>query len=70
MSPGLNTTFAALVDPFEMSGPAVSKHLKVLERTRPDRARPRSAMETMPLRRGPLKDATEWLGHYRRCWGG
>jgi hypothetical protein len=31
MSPGLNTTFAALADPFEMSGPAVSKHLKVLK---------------------------------------
>jgi DNA-binding transcriptional ArsR family regulator len=57
-----------LAEPFEMSQPAISKHLKVLERAglissgqdaqrRPRRLEPR-----------PLAEATEWLEHYRQLW--
>ena len=57
-----------LAEPFDMSLPAVSKHLKVLERAglvargREAQWRPRR------LEAGPLKDAAEWLEHYRRFW--
>ena len=57
-----------LAAPFEMSLPAISKHLKVLERAglitrgrdaqwRPCRLEPR-----------PLKNAADWLEHYRVFW--
>src|SRR5271167_3437618 len=57
-----------LAEPFEMSLPAVSKHLKVLEhagliaRSREAQWRP------CRLEAGPLKDAADWLEHYRRFW--
>jgi DNA-binding transcriptional ArsR family regulator len=57
-----------LAGPFEMSLPAVSKHLKVLEhaglitRSREAQWRP------CRLEAGPLKDAADWLEHYRRFW--
>lgn len=57
-----------LAEPFEMSLPAVSKHLKVLERAGLI-ARGRDAQwRPCRLKAGPLKDATEWLEHYRRFW--
>ncbi|HEY7690162.1 MAG TPA: metalloregulator ArsR/SmtB family transcription factor [Dongiaceae bacterium] len=54
--------------PFDMSMPAVSKHLRVLEhagliaRSRDGQLRPCRLMA------GPLKDANEWLEDYRRFW--
>ena len=54
--------------PFDMSLPAISKHLKVLEnagliaRSREAQWRP------CRLAPGPLKDAAEWLEEYRRFW--
>ena len=54
--------------PFEMSLPAVSKHLKVLERAGLI-ARGREAQwRPCRLEAGPLKDAADWLEHYRRFW--
>ena len=57
-----------LAGPFEMSLPAISKHLKVLERagliTRGREAQWRPCRP----RAGPLKDAADWLEHYRRFW--
>jgi len=54
--------------PFEMSLPAISKHLKVLEHAGLI-ARGRDA-QWRPCRiaAGPLKDAAEWLEEYRRFW--
>jgi DNA-binding transcriptional ArsR family regulator len=55
-----------LAAPFDMSQPAISKHLKVLERAglisrgRDAQRRPRR------LEAKPLADATEWLENYRR----
>src|SRR5712691_7893841 len=57
-----------LAQPFDMSQPAVSKHLKVLERAglisggRDRQRRPRK------LEPKPLAEATKWLERYRRFW--
>jgi DNA-binding transcriptional ArsR family regulator len=57
-----------LAEPFEMSLPAVSKHLKVLERAGLI-ARGRDAQwRPCRLEAAPLKDAADWLEHYRRFW--
>jgi DNA-binding transcriptional ArsR family regulator len=59
-----------LAKPFEMSQPAVSKHLKVLERAglisrgREAQRRPRR------LEPRPLAEATDWIERYRRIWEG
>jgi DNA-binding transcriptional ArsR family regulator len=61
-------TVTELAAPFRMSLPAVSKHLKVLERagliTRAQEAqwRPRR------LEAAPLKDVSDWVETYRRLW--
>ena len=61
-------TVNELAEPFEMSQPAISKHLKVLERAglvsrgQDAQRRPRR------LEAKPLADATEWLETYRRFW--
>jgi DNA-binding transcriptional ArsR family regulator len=58
----------ALAEPFDMSLPAVSKHLKVLERAGLI-ARGREAQwRPCRLKAAPLKDATDWLERYRRFW--
>jgi DNA-binding transcriptional ArsR family regulator len=57
-----------LAEPFAMSLPAVSKHLKVLERAGLI-ARGRAAQwRPCRLEAGPLKDAADWLEVYRRFW--
>jgi DNA-binding transcriptional ArsR family regulator len=59
---------ATLAAPFAMSSPAISKHLKVLERAglvevgRSAQSRPRKLVAR------PLAEATEWLAHYRPFW--
>jgi DNA-binding transcriptional ArsR family regulator len=61
---------AELAKPFAMSQPAISKHLKVLERAglisrgRDAQRRPRR------LEVKTLAEATEWLEHYRQVWEG
>ena len=57
-----------LAAPFEMSMPAVSKHLKVLERAGLI-ARGREAQwRPCRLQAAPLEDVAGWLQHYRRFW--
>src|SRR3989441_11135772 len=57
-----------LAAPFEMSLPAVSKHLKVLERAGlVARARERQ-WRPARLEAGPLKEVAEWTQAYRRFW--
>ena len=57
-----------LAEPFDMTQPAISKHLKVLERAglisrgRDAQRRPRR------LEARPLAEATEWLERYRQFW--
>src|SRR3990172_5865693 len=57
-----------LAEPFEMSLPAVSKHLKVLERAGLILRGRESQWRPCRLKAGPLKDADEWLERYRRFW--
>ena len=57
-----------LAEPFEMSLPAISKHLKVLERAGLI-ARGREAQwRPCRLEAGPLKDVSNWVEKYRRFW--
>ncbi len=61
-------TVKQLAEPFAMSGPAVSKHLRVLERAgliqrgREAQWRPRT------LDAKPIKRVAEWAGEFRRFW--
>src|SRR5262245_61325306 len=57
-----------LAEPFEMSLPAVSKHLKVLERAGLIARGRQAQWRPGRLEAVPLKDAAEWLEHYRRFW--
>ena len=62
------TSVTEIAEPFEMSLPAISKHLKVLERAGLI-ARGREAQyRPCRLEAGPLKDAAKWIEHYRRFW--
>ena len=57
-----------LAGPFEMSMPAITKHLKVLERAGLI-ARGRDAQwRPCRLEAGPLKDVADWVEHYRTFW--
>lgn len=57
-----------LASPFAMSMPAISKHLKVLERAGLI-ARGREAQwRPCRLQAGPLQDIAGWVEHYRRFW--
>ena len=62
------TSVTELTEPFAMSMPAISKHLKVLERAGLI-ARGRDA-QRRPCRiaASPLKDVADWVERYRRFW--
>jgi DNA-binding transcriptional ArsR family regulator len=61
-------TVTELAEPFAMSLPAVSKHLKVLQRAGLI-ARGREAQwRPCRLEAAPLQDAADWIEHYRRFW--
>jgi DNA-binding transcriptional ArsR family regulator len=61
-------TVLELAEPFAMSLPAISRHLKVLERAGLI-ARSRDAQRRpCRLRPAPLKAATDWTGEFRRFW--
>ena len=57
-----------LAEPYEMSLPAVSKHLKVLEHAGLITRGREAQWRPCRLEAGPLKDAADWLEHYRRFW--
>lgn len=62
------TSVTELAEPFEMSMPAVSKHLKVLERAGLI-ARGREAQwRPCRLDAGPLKEVAHWIEGYRKFW--
>ncbi|MEA2640076.1 MAG: hypothetical protein QOF51_1470 [Chloroflexota bacterium] len=57
-----------LAEPFAMSLPAISKHLKVLERAGLITRGRQAQWRPCRLEPTPLKDAAEWLQNYRRFW--
>ena len=54
--------------PFEMSQPAISKHLRVLERAGLIEQGRQAQWRPRRLRAGPLRDIADWVEHYRRHW--
>lgn len=61
-------TVTELAEPFSMSLPAVSKHLKVLERAGLITRGREAQWRPCRLEVGPLRDVAEWLEHYRQFW--
>jgi DNA-binding transcriptional ArsR family regulator len=59
-----------LAEPFDMSQPAVSKHLKVLERAGLISRGRDAQRRPCRLEARPLAEATGWLERYRRAWEG
>jgi DNA-binding transcriptional ArsR family regulator len=59
---------AELAAPFSMSQPAVSRHLKVLERAGLISRSRRATARLSHLEAEPLKEATVWLAGYREFW--
>lgn len=61
-------TVSELAEPFEMSGPAVSKHLKVLEHAGLISRGRQAQWRPCRLKADALKSAADWLEEYRRFW--
>src|SRR6266699_5427635 len=59
-----------LARPHDMSLPAVSKHLRVLEKAGLLRRRRHGRVHEMQLDAKPLKQAAQWVDEYRRFWEG
>src|SRR5215831_18543860 len=57
-----------LARPFEISLPAISRHLRVLERARLIERRVDAQWRVCRLRPQPLRVAADWLNDYRRFW--
>jgi DNA-binding transcriptional ArsR family regulator len=54
--------------PFDMSQPAISKHLRVLERAGLIERGRQAQWRPRRLKAGPLRDIADWVGQYRRHW--
>ncbi|MGQ0606857.1 MAG: ArsR/SmtB family transcription factor [Chloroflexota bacterium] len=57
-----------LAAPFDISQPAISRHLRVLERAGLIERGRRAQWRPRRLRAGPLRDIADWVGQYRRHW--
>jgi DNA-binding transcriptional ArsR family regulator len=65
---GADLTVAELSAPFSMSQPAISRHLKVLERAGLISRSRRATARLSHLEAEPLRDATAWLSRYQEFW--
>lgn len=63
-----DATVNEIAAPFDMSLPAVSKHLKVLEAAGLISRRRTAQWRPCHLEAAPLKDANGWISGYRRFW--
>jgi DNA-binding transcriptional ArsR family regulator len=61
-------TVAELSKPFNISGPAITKHLKVLERAGLIQRGRDAQRRPSRLNAVPLAEASDWLARYRRFW--
>jgi DNA-binding transcriptional ArsR family regulator len=57
-----------LGEPFALSQPAISKHLRVLERAGLIERGRQAQWRPRRLRAGPLRDVADWVGQYRPHW--
>src|SRR5215471_6839392 len=63
-------TVTELAAPFAISGPAVSKHLRVLEHARLITRSREAQWRPCQLEAGPLREVANWTAKYRRFWEG
>jgi DNA-binding transcriptional ArsR family regulator len=57
-----------LAEPFAISQPAISKHLKILERAGLVSRSADGTRRPVAIEAGPMKDAVDWLEKYRKFW--
>lgn len=62
------TSVSELAQPFKMSLPGISKHLKVLERAGLIERSREAQWRPCKLKAQPLQEAAGWIEHYRRFW--
>jgi DNA-binding transcriptional ArsR family regulator len=62
------TSIIELASPFDMSLPAVSKHIRVLEKAGLLTRRKQGRVQYCQLNVGPMQDATNWLAFYQKFW--
>ena len=65
---GGEATVTELAAPFDLSLPAISKHLKVLQRAGLIEQGRQAQWRPCRLTPEPLRDVSDWLGQYRRHW--
>jgi DNA-binding transcriptional ArsR family regulator len=61
-------TVSELAAPFDLSLPAISKHLKVLQRAGLIEQGRQAQWRPCRLKPEPLRDVSDWIGQYRRYW--
>jgi DNA-binding transcriptional ArsR family regulator len=61
-------TVTELAEPFDMSLPAISKHLKVLQRAGLIEQGRQAQWRPCRLKAEPLRDVAAWIGEYKRHW--
>ena len=62
------TSVKELAEPFSISAPAITKHLKVLERAGLISRSREAQKRPCRLEATPLKEVSEWVEHYRASW--
>ncbi len=63
-----DATVGELAQPFEISRPAISKHLRVLERAGLVQRVSEGRLSRCGLDASPMRDAAEWVENYREYW--
>ncbi len=63
-----SATVGTIAEPLKMTGPAVSQHLKVLERAGLVARETKAQWRIMSIRREPLDEIAEWVDAHRRDW--
>jgi DNA-binding transcriptional ArsR family regulator len=63
-----DATVTELAEPFAISMPAISRHLKVLERAGLISRSRSGQWRSSTLQAGPLREATDWMERYRQYW--
>jgi DNA-binding transcriptional ArsR family regulator len=61
-------TVNELVEPFQLAQPTISKHIKVLEAAGLVSRGREAQFRPVKLNASPLKEASMWIGNYRRFW--
>lgn len=65
-----STTIGELAQPFEMSAPAISRHMRILENAGLIERRIQGRKHHCSLATGALKSAEDWINFHRRFWEG